>query len=156
MTSYRIIALASSELERVRSRGRDDFGNALAITTNHEQGGAPLRCCLQEAEVGERVALMAHRPSPVPGAYAEVGPVFVHAGPCAGWTRTGYPSAFRWRRQLLRAYDREGRQVDNVLAEPGEAEACIESLLDRPEVAFVHSRNPMAGCFMFTVERTPA
>lgn len=153
MTAFHVSALPAADLDRVRARGTDDFGNPIVITTNTEEGSPPLRCCLQEARVGEQVALIAYRPSAIPGAYAEVGPVFVHAERCAGWTGSGYPDAYRPRRQLLRAYDHAGRQVDNVLVESGEAEASITRLLSRPEIAFLHSRNPMAGCWMFSIDR---
>lgn len=108
---FRVTALPADELDDIRSRGVDDFGNPLVVTENQGEGGAPLRCCLREAAVGEQVALLAYRPSTVGGAYAEVGPVFVHADRCPGWSGTGYPDGFRHRRQLLRAYDHAGRQV---------------------------------------------
>ena len=101
------------------------------------------------------MALIAWQPAALGGPYAEVGPVFVHAAECGGYVDTGrYPEGFRHRRQLLRAYDDRGRQVDNVLVDGVGADPVIESLLARPEVAYLHSRNPMAGCYMFAV--TPA
>lgn len=153
MTAFHVHPVPAAVPDRVRARGTDDLGNPVVVTTSAEEGGAPLRCCLQEAAVGEQVALLGYGPGPVAGAYAETGPVFVHASRCPGWLGRGYPDAFRWRRQLLRAYDASGRQVDNVLAEPGQSEQALEQLLDRPDVAVVHSRNPMAGCFMFSVDR---
>ena len=152
--SFRIAAIAADELERVRARGVDDFGNAFAPFTTTEPG-APLRCCLRDAEAGERIALIAYRPSPVPGPYAEVGPVFVHAEACGGYTdEERYPEGFRGRNQLLRAYDDQGRQVENVIVDGAAAERGIAALLERPDVAFLHSRNVLAGCYMFCV--TPA
>lgn len=71
--------------------------------------------------------------------------MFVHADRCPGWSDTGYPDGFRHRRQLLRVYAHAGRQVDNVIVEPEGAVMGIESLLTRQDVAFLHSRDVLAG-----------
>ncbi len=150
-TGFRVEAIPADDLERVRARGVDDFGNTVepfADTT----GGAPLRCCLRDARPGERIALIAYRPAAVGGPYAEVGPVFVHAEACAGYAETDrYPEGFRGRNQLLRAYDARGRQVENVVVDAAAAERAIAGLLQRPDVAYLHSRNVLAGCYMFAV-----
>lgn len=152
--NFRVAALPTLELDLIRARGVDDFGNSLVVTVNHDEGGAPLRCCLQEAAVGERVALIAYQPAAVGGAYAEVGPVFIHADPCSGYgDGDSYPAGFRARRQLFRAYDADGRQVDNQIVEGQHAEAAIAELFARPEVAYLHNRNLFAGCYMFTIAR---
>lgn len=152
MTTLRVSALPAHQLDLIRDRGVDDFDNPLVITVNQDAGGTPLRCCLAEAAVGEQVALLAWQPSAIPGAYAEVGPVFIHAQPCSGPAGMGYPEGFRHRQQLLRAYDGQGRAVDNEIVDGAGAEAALSALLARPDVAYVHSRNPLAGCYMFRVD----
>lgn len=151
-TLLRVSALPADQLDRIRAAGIDDFGNPLAISTNEDDGGTPLRCCLREAAVGERVALLAWQPAAIPGPYAEVGPVFVHAETCPGWTGDGYPEGFRDRKQLLRAYDAQGRPVDNVIVDGADVEDVLAKLLDRRDVSYVHSRNVMAGCYMFRID----
>ena len=150
-TGFRVAAIAADELERIRARGVDDYGNTVEPFTATD-GGAPLRCCLRDAEAGERIALIAYRPASIGGPYAEVGPVFVHAEACAGYADVDrYPEGFRGRNQLLRAYDAQGRQVENVVVDSAAAERAITGLLARPDVAFLHSRNVLAGCYMFSV-----
>lgn len=154
--AFRIDPLPRSFLQRVWATGRGDEGNAVEVTVNRSQGGAPLRCCLREAAVGERVALIAYRPFDRPGPYAETGPMFIHAEPCAGYADVDcYPGAFRHRRQIFRAYDADGRQVyeANAVVEGSEAEATIARILVDPRVSFIHSRNVLAGCYMFTIRR---
>ncbi len=149
--SFRIAALPADDLERLRAAGEDDFGNPVEPFTA-ASGGMPLRCCLRDAAPGEQVALIAYRPSRVPGPYAEVGPVFVHAQACPGYADGDrYPEGYRGRSQLLRAYDERGRQVENVVVDGSAAERAITDLLGRPGVAFLHSRNLLAGCYMFAV-----
>jgi len=150
-TGFRVAALPADDLERIRARGVDDFGNVLEPETV-TGAGTPLRCCLREAEPGERVVLLAYRPATVAGPYAEVGPVFVHAQACPGYAdEDRYPEGFRARNQLLRAYDARGRQVENVIVDGPVAERGIADLLGRPGVAYLHSRNVLAGCYMFAV-----
>jgi hypothetical protein len=150
-TGFRVAALPADDLQRIRARGVDDFGNALEPETV-TGAGTPLRCCLREAEPGERVVLLAYRPAAVAGPYAEVGPVFVHAEACPGYDdEARYPESFRARNQLLRAYDARGRQVENVIVDGPVAERAITDLLGRPGVAYLHSRNVLAGCYMFAV-----
>ena len=154
-TSFYVSALPTRELDRIRARGRDDFNNAVMVSVNEDEGGTPLRCCLREAAVGERVALIACQPAVGGGAYAEVGPVFIHADSCSGCDDSdAYPVGVRHRRQLFRAYDAEDRQVDNTIVEGQHAEAAIAQLFARPDVAYLHSRNPLAGCYMFTIARS--
>ncbi len=115
-----------------------------------EQAGRPLRCCLRDSAAGERLALAAVSPPGPEGAYRETGPVFVHADGCAGPAQTGYPAEFRTRDQVFRAYGHDGSIVDAVLVPAGTGqEAVARELLGRPDVAFVHSRNPLHGCYMF-------
>ena len=65
-----------------------------------------------------------------------------------------YPTGFRHRKQVLRAYDHEGRIADAVLVSDGaEAEVAIGELLARPEIALLQSRNVLYGCYMFAIRK---
>ena len=153
---FHVQAIPAAELNAYRSSGEDRFGNPFVVTINDEAGGAPLRCCLTEARIGQAVALAAYRPFPFDGHYAEVGPVYVHAEPCAGYKDTGrYPASFRHRKQVLRAYG-HNRILGAELVEGADAERVISRLLANPEVAFLHSRNVLYGCYMFSIHRVPS
>ena len=89
------------------------------------------------------------------GAYAETGPVFVHAEACAGPEHGGYPEEWRRRTQVLRAYDAAGRIVGGEVVGPGDGqEAAAARLLADPAVAFLHTRNVVYGCYLAMIERT--
>jgi hypothetical protein len=147
-------AIPAPELARIRAAGRDEAGNPLVVRTAAE-GGSPLRCCLREIRPGERVLLIAYTPPGTAGPYAERGPVFIHAEPCAGHpTPREYPPELSHRRQVVRAYDRDGRIADGVLVDDGRhAVSVIHELLDRPEIEVVHLRNVGYGCYNFAVRR---
>ena len=154
MQTFIVYALPPAELDRIRAAGRDDFGHPLRFFVNDDVPGAPLRCCLRDAEIGERVALLAWRPlTEAPDSpYAEVGPIFIHADECPGYPEgSGYPAGFRHRSQLLRSYSADGDIVDYEITEGADAEPTIERLLANPAVAVIHSRNVKAGCYMFTI-----
>jgi hypothetical protein len=89
------------------------------------------------------------------GAYAETGPVFVHADACVGPATAGYPDEWRTRTQIFRAYCEEGGICGGEIVEPGDQQEQIaERLLAQPGVAFVQSRNVVYGCYMLTMRRS--
>ncbi|HUR51889.1 MAG TPA: DUF1203 domain-containing protein [Mycobacteriales bacterium] len=138
---------------------RDDAGRPPKLLVDRE-GGSPLRCCLRPIRPGEEVALVSYAPlrrwaasrGIDPAAYDEVGPVFVHAGHCAGADGTGWPSELREGPRVLRAYTARGRILRGVqVPSYGEFEKELEQLLADPAVAVVHARSVEFGCFTFAV-----
>jgi hypothetical protein len=149
-------AIPAEELRRIRAAGADDFGHPFRITLTDTAGGTPLRCCLREAEIGERVALIAWRPlAEAPDSvYAEVGPIFVHADECVGYLDDrAYPEGFRHRTQVLRSYTATGDMHATMITDGSTAETSISALLADPDAVVVHSRNVRAGCYMFAIRR---
>jgi Protein of unknown function (DUF1203) len=146
-------AIPPATLNQIREAGVDEAGNRLTVQV--ATGGSPLRCCLRETAPGERVLLIAYTPPGTRGAYAERGPVFIHAEPCGGYlTPDQYPPALSHRQQTVRAYNRDGQIADGVLVANGEhAMTVIRDLLARPGVPMVHLRNVGYGCYNFAVRR---
>jgi len=150
-------------------RVTDDAGHPPRMVTDDE-GGSPLRCCLGRAEPGERIALVSYAPlrrwaratGADPGPYDEIGPVFIHPGPCAGQQEDGFPSAYLYSRRVFRAYSADGRILGGRLAEPEDvrdpaaAEALLAEIFADPRVALVHGRAVDYGCFTFEVSRPGA
>lgn len=144
----------------------DDAGRPPLVMTDDE-GGAPLRCCLRPVRAGERVALVSYAPlrrwaretGAEPGPYDEVGPVFIHAEPCAGPDGTGYPDWLAGGSRVLRAYSADGRILGGRLIEPDPdcspipVESALAEILADPSVAVVHGRALEFGCFTFEVRR---
>ena len=154
--AFRIRAIAPHDLDRIRGAGHDDFGNPLQPFVD-EEGGSPLRCCLRPAEAGERLMLIAYRPFRRPGPYAEVGPVFVHADTCGGYTEPArYPAGYRsWKTMVFRPYHVDGRMAYPALAmvDGPEAEQAIAAMFADPTIEVIHARNVYAGCYMFAIHR---
>lgn len=154
MSTLEYTGIPAADLDRIRCNRRDDFGHQLVERA--AEAGLPLRCCLRLAEAGERIALIAFRPSSLGGPYAEVGPVFVHTGDCPGYPAAdAFPPDFAGRRAVLRPYDAAGLMMAGLVAAPGESPAALERLFADPRVASVHVRNVVAGCWNFSVRRAP-
>lgn len=148
----RVTAIPAAELDRLRAAGTDDAGNELAVLTDHD-GGDPLRCCLALSKPGEPVLALAYTPPGTRGAYAERGPVIVHAERCDGYhDQHAYPPELWERRQVIRAYNRSGKIADGVLTDGGADNLrAVTELLARPDVTLVHVRNVTYGCYNFAV-----
>lgn len=160
MSLYTPRAVEPAALAALRSV--DDAGRP-CLPYTAEEGGEPLRCCLRPARPGERLALVAYAPlrrwaaatGAVPGAYDEVGPVFVHAEECGGFEGAGetYPFERAGALRTVRRYGTDGRILGGRLVElPGLDEAFDEAFAD-PAVALVHVRAVEYGCFHFEVRR---
>lgn len=148
-------AIPGARLAEIRAAGRDEAGNPLTAQTDGE-GGSPLRCCLRETRPGDQVLLIAYTPPGTAGAYAERGPVFIHADACDGYPNVHeYPPELSHRRQVVRAYDTQGRIAGGILAKGLEQlQEAIGVLLERPDVELVHLRNVEYGCYNFTIRPT--
>jgi hypothetical protein len=145
---------------------RDDAGNPPQLRTDNE-GASPLRCCLRPVRPGERVSLVSYAPlrrwardtGVKPGPYDEVGPVFIHAEPCAGPAAPGYPESLAGGNRVLRAYSAAGTILGGRLLQAGPAhdaaaaEAVLAEMFADPQVALVHARALEFGCFTFEVHR---
>ena len=144
-------------------REHDDAGRTPRLVVDAE-GGSPLRCCLRLSEPGEKMLLASYAPlrrwaadaGADPGAYDEMGPVFLHAAPCEGTADDHYPEVGTLPR-VFRAYDARGNIVGGTFVpEGGDPERAVGELFDDPAVAFVHARALVHGCFTFAIDRASA
>ncbi|CAL9563257.1 hypothetical protein SUDANB38_04712 [Streptomyces sp. enrichment culture] len=165
--TYQPNAIAPDVLDELRAR--DDAGVVPRVHA-YDMDGAPLRCCLRRSRAGEPVSLVSYAPlrrwaaeaGVDPGAYDEVGPVFIHTDRCAGPDAAlGYPFAETGAPRVLRRYSGEGRITGGALVrlpdDPDQAQAAVEQALHGafadPGVALVHVRAVEYGCFQYEVRR---
>jgi hypothetical protein len=152
--AYAVHEVPDVVLADVRSTGRDVSGNTVVQLT--AEGGEPLRCCLRDAQSGEQLMLFGYEPELPPSPYREVGAIFAHAQACEGPGATDrYPSAWRGRPQVLRAYDQRGWIRTATVHDGSQPDTVIADMLADPEIVQVHSRNVAYGCFMFQITRQP-
>ncbi|WP_329339156.1 DUF1203 domain-containing protein [Streptomyces sp. NBC_00663] len=155
MTTHTARPVPPSALKELRAT--DDAGRRTVPLTDDE-GGAPLRCCLRRSVPGEVIALVSYAPlrrwaaetGAEPGAYDEQGPVFIHAGECAGPDPDGYPFANAHR--TVRRYSADGHILGGELVSTLDDDA-FRNAFDDPAVALVHVRAVEYGCFLYEVRR---
>lgn len=161
--TYQISAIEPGVTDRLRKA--DDAGREPRVVTD-DGGGSPLRCCLRRSAPGETIMLVSYAPlrgwaaetGADPGAYEEVGPVFVCAEPCEG-PDDGYPVAMGGPRRVFRAYRADGSILaghllgDHLSADASAAGSLLDTLFADPEVALVHVRAVEFGCFLFEARR---
>jgi hypothetical protein len=154
MTGLLVQAIDPARLDKIRNRGADGHGNRLRPFAATGQG-EPLRCCLRYAESDEQITLLSYAVFNHPSVWTEVGPVYIHVGPC-----DGYPPTDRLPEQLatgpcvLRTYradDTMNYEHNTVVAEGADLEPVIERLLSESDVATVHVRTLAPQCFLFRV-----
>jgi hypothetical protein len=164
VTEVQVRAIPADVLNQLRVT--DDVGRPMAPFID-AQGGSPLRCCLRRIRSGERVALVSYAPlrrwarqtGARPGAYDEIGPVFIHATQCPGPDGTGFPAELTGAHRVLRAYSAGGQILGGrlasatELADPQAAGSVLAEVLADPAVAVVHVRAVEYGCFAFEARR---
>jgi hypothetical protein len=147
-------AINPARLGVVRTTGADGHGNQLQPFAATGQG-EPLRCCLRYAEPGEEITLISYAPFERPSVWREVGPVYIHAAQCDGFTATGrLPEQLATGPRVLRTYRADetmNYEHNTVVTDEVDLEPIIERLLSKPDVATVHVRSLAPQCFLYAV-----
>ncbi len=151
--AYRIEGLAPEQFE-----GLFEMSDAALAARNARRAvadgpGFPCRVSLEEAEVGEELILVNHISQGAATPFRASHAIFIRrAGEAASYT-DAVPAIFGTRTLGLRGFDAEGMLRGALLALPGEADAKIRALFERPEVASIHAHNAALGCFLARIER---
>jgi hypothetical protein len=125
---------------------------AMRVTAD-SPAGYPCRISLEDAAPGEELILLNYVSHDVAGPFRTAYGIYVR--------KSAEPAAFEDeappyldRRTLgLRGFDAEGMLRGALLALPGEADARIRELFERPEIATIHAHNAAHGCFLARIER---
>jgi hypothetical protein len=147
-------AIDPARLDAVYRTGTDGHGNRLRPFAAAGQG-EPLRCCLRYAEPGEPITLISYAPFDHPSGWTEVGPAYIHAARCDGYTPDGrLPGQLAAGPRVLRTYradDTMNYDHNTVVADDADLGPIIQRLLGEPDVATVHVRTLAPQCFLYTV-----
>jgi hypothetical protein len=154
MNGLRVHAIDPAHLDVIRATGADGHGNQLRpfAATGQEE---PLRCCLRYAEPGEQITLISYAPFEHPSVWREVGPVYIHAARCQGYTPTGnLPEQLATGPRVLRTYradDTMNYEHNTVVTDETDLQPIIARLLCERDVATVHVRTLAPQCFLYAV-----
>ena len=105
---------------------------------------------------GDPFLVLAHRPFPERQAYAEVGPIFLHADACERFEDSAeLPPMLTSPVYILRGYDVNNRIIYDTadVVPTDELTKKARQLLTRPEVQYLHVRSATANCYQCRIER---
>ena len=152
-TDFQFVALPIEHFRHLFSMNDAELASLHARRmTVDEQPGFPCRVTLDDCAVGGAVLLVNHV-SHDAGPYRASHAIFVSEGADAAEFRDAVPPALDRRVLSLRAFDRDGMMSAAMLAQAGEADDAIRSLLDDPAVDHVDAHNAVRGCFAARIER---
>ena len=148
--------IPKADAAHLRDGGADANGQAPERQVSGGPGN-PCRHCLREIPEGRPMLVAAYRPFPAAQPYAEIGPIFLCADPCARHAETAdLPAMFAgWRRLLLRGYGADHRIVygTGAVTETAEIADRCRALFEDPRVAYAHLRSASNNCYQGRVDR---
>lgn len=153
--SIRFLAL-ETQLVRALQEGAPDANGQVPERHVSPGSGIPCRHCLAPVAAGEPYLILAHRPFPAPQPYAEVGPIFLHARPCArAEPGAEVPPMLASPRYLVRGYGGDHRIVygSGRIVDTPDIPAAARAMLEDGRIVYVHVRSASNNCYQCRIER---
>jgi hypothetical protein len=150
----RFTPLPTATVRALQAGGPDANGQAPERQVS-DGGGNPCRHCLAMIPAGAGMLVLAHRPFPAPQPYAEVGPVFLCAEPCAAGGGEAMPAIFASADYIVRGYGPDDRIVYGTggVVATGDIAVRAAALLAEARVAYVHVRSARNNCYQVRIDR---
>lgn len=153
--SLRFLPMPTETATAYWTGGKDAYG---MVPERHisDGYGVPCRHCLRLVGAGEPYLVLAHRPFPALQPYAETGPVFLHAEPCAAHVPSeDLPPMLTSRDYIVRGYSARDRILygTGAVVPTGDIPDYAAALLARADVAYLHIRSARNNCYQCRVER---
>lgn len=136
--------------------GLDAHGNKPHRAICNDEG-MPCRHCLQDIAKGEEFLAFAYSPFTTKHAYAEVGPIFLHAKACTAYDANGVPPSFLTREHyMIRGYSKATKAIQygtGQRAASTDIETQAAKILQNDDCEYVHLRSATNTCFACRIER---
>lgn len=144
-----------TETVRALQAGAPDANGQRPERHVSDGGGNPCRHCLQMIPAGAGMLILAHRPFTRLQPYAECGPIFLCADPCAPGGGPDLPAMLASPDYILRGYSAEERIVygTGAVVPTARIRAEAEARFADPRVAFLHIRSARNNCFQCRIDR---
>ena len=153
--TYRIEGLAADRFAPLAGLSEERLAEHGALrVVARTSPGYPCRISLEDAEPGESLILLNFISHDVETPFRTSYAIFVRESARApARFDDELPPVLRRRTLGLRGFDAAGMLRGALLAMPGDADARIRELLERPEIATIHAHNAAEGCFLARIER---
>jgi len=116
--------------------------------------GFPCRITLEDAPLGEEVALLNYRHQEALTPYHQQGPVFIRTGAAkAAHFENCVPPALKIRTLSVRAFSQSGHILDADLTEGPGLPGLIARFWENPDVAYAHAHYAKRGCYAARITR---
>ena len=154
--STRISPIPTEHAEAFRA-GAIDANGQTPVKLLSDGSSIPCRHCLNNVNKGDPYLVLSYRPFEKLHAYAESGPIFLHAEACNAYPFEDIlPSMImRGEPRLVRAYNKEERIIYGTgkILEPDLILQNAHKLFENPDVSFIHVRSSENNCYTFRVNR---
>lgn len=147
--------LDQSFVDQVRADGPDAYGQPAEHGVS-DGAGFPCRSCLRDIPAGSPMLTLAACPFPAPQPFAETGPIYLCAKPCAPWQGPGVPPILTTSPDyLLKAYTADHRILYGTgqITTQDQIETYAAGLLSDPGIAYVDVRSARNNCFQTRITR---
>lgn len=151
----RYSALPTDIVRALQAGAPDAYGMPPERSTS-DGGGNPCRHCLCDIPKDAGMLIFAHRPFEGLHPYAETGPVFLCADPCAQGGGTATPNILLTSpTYLVKGHSADERIVYGTGATVAAAQIGphVEQTFARDEVAFIHVRSARNNCYQLRIDR---
>jgi hypothetical protein len=156
MSNIRFISIPTHEVSAYQAGAADAYGQIPEVHLSNGDG-IPCRHCQQDVAAGERYLILAYCPFPEQQPYAETGPIFLHAEPCAAYAdnRRTPPMVLKRDSYLLKGYNAANRIIYGTgqIVKPENIAGTAAMLLERQDVAYIHVRSALNNCFSVRIDR---
>jgi len=156
MTQVRFVSMPNQEAEAFWAGGPDANGQKPEVHIS-DGSGVPCRHCQEDVIEGKSYLILAYRPFPEAQPYAETGPIFLHAEPCARYEENGRTpeSYLKYESYLLKGYGADDRIVYGTgqHVPPKNMRDAVARIFERDDVRYVHVRSSLNNCFTCRIDR---
>ena len=149
----RYVPLPTEAVRVVQAGGPDAYG--LVPERRVSDGGNPCRHCLEMIPEGAEMLVLAWRPFPALQPYAETGPIFLCAGPCAAGGGEALPDILASPDYIVRGYGADDRIVygTGAVVPTARLRDEAEARLADARVAYLHVRSARNNCYQLRIDR---
>ena len=150
------ITALPTEVVRALQDGGPDAHGQMPERTVSDGGSNPCRHCLQYIPEGKEMLILAHRPFPEAQPYAETGPIFLCAAPCARHEGDDLPEVLqRAPDYLIKGYSADHRIVygTGIVIPQAKMMARAEAIFADERVEYVHIRSSRNNCYQARIDR---
>lgn len=152
----KFLPIPTARYEALINDGLDAHGKP-PVRAICEDEGMPCRHCLQDIAMSEAFLALAYSPFEQMHAYAEVGPIFLHASGCEAYAGFGLPESFLKREHyMMRGYSKTNKAIIYGTGKRvASTDIAFEAarILKDDDCAYVHLRSASYTCFACRIER---